>query len=105
MKTEEKNIFQGTHIWKSPMEYHNEHTFMHGYPYYQISKIDDVYYLWELDLKNPDSPDYRIMKEKNSFRPLYDEGMELNKAIGQKYKSMNLYYLKGKELIEKLKSG
>ncbi len=103
MKREGKRIFQGTHIWKSHMEYHNEHTFLHGFPYYQITEIDDVCYLWELDLNDPDPRNYRIIRESDDFNSLYEEGMKLNDEIGRKYKSMNLYYLKGKELIEKLK--
>ena len=61
MKTKEKTIFSGDHIWKSPMEYHRKHTFLHGNPYYQISKIDGSYYLWELELDEPDANNYRIM--------------------------------------------
>ena|GEM_PF-2633824 len=101
---EEITIFTGKHIWKSPLEYHNKYTFLHGRPYFQITEVDEVYYLWELDLNDPDSSEYRIMKKSKDFGPLFDEGMELNEALGKKYDSMRLYYLTGKELIDKLKS-
>ncbi len=100
----EISIFEGKHIWKSPLEYHNERMFLHGRPYYQITEVEKVYYLWELDLNDPDPSEYRIMKKSKNFGPLFDEGMELNEALGKKYDSMRLYYLTGKELIEKLKS-
>jgi hypothetical protein len=104
MTKEKISIFTGKHIWKSPLEYHNEHTFIHGRPYFQITEVDEVYYLWELDLNDPDPSEYRIMKTGDDFGPLFDEGMELNEALGEKYDSMKLYYLRGKELIEKLTS-
>ncbi len=102
MKTEEKSIFHGDNIWKSAMEYHNEHTFLHGFPFYRITRIGDTYYLWELDLNDPDACKYQIMKESDDFNPLYEEGLKLGDAIGQKYRAMNLYNLSGKELVEKL---
>jgi hypothetical protein len=98
------NIFTGKHIWKSHLEYHNERTFLHGFPYYQITEVDNVFYLWELDLNDPGPGEYRIRKKNNDFDPLYDEGRELEEALGKKYDSMKLYYTTGKELIEKLKS-
>jgi hypothetical protein len=101
---EEITIFTGKHIWKSPLEYHNERMFLHGRPYYQITEVDEVYYLWELDLNDPDPHEYRIRKKCDDFGPLFDEGMELNEALGKKYDSGRLYYLTGKELIEKLTS-
>jgi hypothetical protein len=99
----EITIFTGTHIWKSGLEYHNEHTFLHGFPYFQITGVDDVYYLWELDLDDADRRSYRIIKKSDDFGLLHEEGMELADALGKKYDEKHLYYTYGKELIKKLK--
>jgi hypothetical protein len=104
MNKEEINIHYGTEVWKSHIEYYNEHMFMRGFPYYQITEVNDVYYLWELDLNDPDSYNYRIMQQSDDFSPLYDKGGELEDALGEKYRAMNLYSLQGKELLEKLNS-
>ena len=103
-KKEKISIHEGKHIWKSPLEYHNKHTFLHGYPYYRITEVDDLYYFWELDYSDPDHPEYRVKKTGNDFSPLFDEGMELNEVLGKKYDKGRLHYLSGKELVEKLKS-
>jgi hypothetical protein len=104
MNMEKITIHHGDHVWKSHIEYHNEHTFIHGYPYYEITEVDDIYYLWELDRNDPDSRNYHIMQKSDNLSSLHEKGMELNDVIGQKYRSMNLYKLTGKELIEKLNS-
>lgn len=104
MKTEELSIFHGDLIWKGSMEYHNEHTFLHGFPYYQITEVDEVYYLWALDLDNADSRSYKIIKEGDDFSSFHDEGMKLDDKIREKYRAMSLHRLNGKELIEKLRS-
>ncbi len=99
----ELNILQGTHIWKSGLEYHNEHTVLHGFPYYQITEVDGVYYLWALDWDKADDRKYNIIKQTTEFSPLHEEGMALNNALGNKYRERELYYLQGKELIAKLR--
>lgn len=104
MSDKEITIFTGTHIWKSGLEYHNEHTFLRGFPYFQITGVDDVYYLWELDLDDADSMKYRILKKSDDFGLLHEEGMKLADALGKKYREKHLYHTYGKELIEKLKS-
>ncbi|MEN8216331.1 MAG: hypothetical protein ABFS56_08130 [Pseudomonadota bacterium] len=103
MKKEEI-IRYAPQAWKSHIEYYNEQMFIHGYPYYQITEVDDIYYLLELDLNDPDSYNYHIMEQSDNFSYLYEKGMALEDALGQKYRSMNLYRLVGKELIEKLNS-
>lgn len=104
MTEKELSIFSGTHVWKSMLEYHNKWTFMRGYPYFQISRVDDVYYLWELVLDDPDNVTYRIMKKCDDFNPLFEEGMKLAEALGKKYDKLHLYYKEGKELVDKLRS-
>lgn len=99
---EKITIYTGKHIWKSPLEYHNEYTFLHGRPYFQITEVDNVYYLWELDLNVPDPSEYRIMKTGDDFSPLFDEGMELSEKLGKIYDEKRLYYKQGQELIEEL---
>ena len=104
MKTQEKTIFSGRQIWKSHIEYHGNYTGLHGNPYYRISEMDGSYYLWRLDLDNPDSKEYRIMKQSDDFEELYEEGRKLGDKIGQKYRELDLHHNSGKELIEKLKA-
>jgi hypothetical protein len=99
---EKLTIHRGRHIWKSGLEYYNESMFMHGWPYFQITEVDGVYYLWELDLNDPDPGEYLVLKTGDEFVPMHEEGMELSEKLGQKYDEMQLYYLRGKELIEKL---
>ncbi|MCU0288776.1 MAG: hypothetical protein MUF15_20575 [Acidobacteria bacterium] len=101
---EEVSIYAGSEVWKSMIEYHNKWTFIRGYPYYKITRVDEVYYLWELLLDDPDHVSYRIMKKSNDFSPLWDEGMKLADEIGKKYAEMELYRLEGKDLVDKLKS-
>jgi hypothetical protein len=104
MKEEEITILHGTHIWKSGLEYFNEKMFLHGNPYYQITEVGGVYYLWELDRNDPDSYNYHIMQQSDNFIHLHEKGMELNDALWEKYESMNLFHVTGKKLIEKLNS-
>ncbi|MCP5495305.1 MAG: hypothetical protein H7A23_12180 [Leptospiraceae bacterium] len=84
MNREEITIQTGTHIWKSPMEYFSEHAVFHGSPYYQITEVDDVYYLWELSKEEPEKHKYQILKTSDNFGALHDEGMELNNTISKK---------------------
>jgi len=103
--TEEKEkitIYTGKRVWKSPLEYHNKYTFLHGRPYFLITEVDNLYYLWELDLSVPDPGEYRIMKTGDDFSPLFDEGMELSEKLGKIYDQKRLYYKQGQELIEEL---
>ena len=104
MNNEEVSIYAGSEVWKSMLEYHNKWTFIRGYPYFKITRVDEVYYLWELVLDDPDHVTYRIMKKSNDFSPLCDEGMELARKVEKKYADMNLYRLEGKELVDKLRS-
>lgn len=104
MTHNEISIYSGSQVWKSMLEYHNKWTFMRGYPYFQITRVDDVYYLWELVLDNPDDVTYRIMKKSDDFDPLYEEGRNLEDEVGKKYDEMQLYRLEGKALVDKLRS-
>jgi hypothetical protein len=70
----------GTEIWKSPIENFNSKMSFYGSPYYEITRKNNVYYLWELDKENPDSNNYHLMKTSDDFEPLYEEGMALNRA-------------------------
>lgn len=81
MKEREISIFGQTEIWKSPMEYFNDKMVFRGNPYYEITRENNVYYIWELDKENPDSNNYHLMKTSDDFEPLYEEGMALNRAI------------------------
>ncbi len=74
---EKMTIHNSTPIWKSHLEYFNDSMFLHGFPYYRITEIDDDYYLWELDREDPDSMKYNILKTSRDFDPLYEEGMKL----------------------------
>lgn len=103
MIDDEIHIYSGSQVWKSMLEYHNKWTFIRGYPFYQITRVDDVYYLWELVLDNPDDVSYRIMKKSDDFDPLWEEGMQLAEEVGKKYDEMQLYRLEGKELVDKLR--
>lgn len=107
-KNIEITIFSGTEVWKGGYEYYREDMILSGYPYYQITRVNDgvndVYYFWELDLDDADRGTYRIRKTSNDYDSLREEGLALDRAIGEKYKTMNLYFTKGKKLIEKLRS-
>ncbi|GEM_PF-2657921 len=81
MKENELNVFSGTHIFKTSLEYFNDNMFIHGYPYYMINEVDNVYYLWELDRANPDSRKYLLMKHDDVFIPLYEEAVALEKKL------------------------
>lgn len=81
MKKEEISIWQGVHIWKSHKEYYGKYRFLHGDPYYQITQVGDIFFLWELDNNEPDSANYKIMKQSNNFNSLWEEGMKLNNEI------------------------
>jgi len=81
MEKKEITILHGVMVWKSGIEYYNDSMFTHGYPYYRVTKIDEIYYLWELNPDNPDSGEYRIIKTCNDFTPLYDEGMALAEQV------------------------
>ena len=104
MIDKEISIYSGSEVWKSMLEYHNKWTFIRGYPYYKITRVDDVYYLWELVLDDPDHVTYRIMKKNDDSDPLWEEGRKLEDEIGKKYAEMNLYRLEGKALVDKLRS-
>lgn len=103
-KNIEITIFSGTEVWKGGYEYYSKGMIIGGYPYYQITRVNGVYYFWELDLDDADRGTYRLIKTSNDFSSLHEEGLALDDAIGEKYKTMDLYFTKGKELIEKLKS-
>ncbi|MCP4108867.1 MAG: hypothetical protein GY749_25540 [Desulfobacteraceae bacterium] len=84
MEKKEITIHSGTMIWKSGPEYFNDKMFLHGYPYYRITEVDGLYYLWELDPDDPDSGKYRIMKTGSEFIPFHKEGMALSDKISEK---------------------
>jgi hypothetical protein len=93
MKEREISILGQTEIWKSPMENFNCKMSFYGSPYYEITRENNVYYLWELDKENPDSNNYHLMKTSDDFEQLYEEGMALNRAIEseiEKKKKKNL---------------
>jgi hypothetical protein len=105
MKTEEIDGFSGRQIWKSMIEYYGEHKGSRGNPYYRINEMNDTHYLLRLDLDNPDSKKYTIMKQSDDFEELYKEGRKLEDKIGQKYRELDLHHGPGgKILIEKLKA-
>ncbi len=81
MKKREISILGQTEIWKSPREYFNDKMIFRGNPYYEITRENNVYYLWELDKENPDSNNYHLIKKSNDCEPLYEEGMALNREI------------------------
>lgn len=84
MEKREMTFHSGTQIWKSHLEYFNDRMFLHGFPFYRINKIQDVYYLWELSQEDPDSMKYGILKESTDFDELYEEGMELQDEMRKK---------------------
>jgi hypothetical protein len=81
MDEKEINVIMGKQVWKTIGEYYNDKMWIRGYPYYQITKVNDVYYLWELDKDNPDSMKYNLLKKSTDFSPLYDEGLELHHVL------------------------
>jgi len=101
---EELTIHSGDLIWKTIIEYYYENAFIRGYPYYQITRVNDMYYLWELKLEDPNAYDYRIIDQNEDFSPLNEKGMALGDVIGKKYYSLNLRDLRGQELIDRIKS-
>jgi hypothetical protein len=104
MENESITIYSGDLIWKNTIEYFNENMFIHGFPYHLITKVNDTYYLWELDLDDPDSRKYKIMKQCNDFNVLHDKGMELLRKFSDIYRTLNLSAECGKILIKKIKS-
>lgn len=87
MKTEEREITvrSGTHIWKSHLEYYNDYMVFRGFPFYRITEVDDICYLWELDQENPDSMKYNILKKSRDFEELREEGDKLQDKARKKF--------------------
>lgn len=81
MKEREISILGQTEVWKSPMENYSCSMSFYGSPYYEITRQNNVYYLWELDKENPDSNNYHLMKKSDDCEQLYEEGMALNREI------------------------
>ncbi len=98
MEDKEITIHHGTMIWKSGIEYFNDRMFLHGYPYYRITEVDELYYLWELNPDDPDSGKYRIMKTGSEFTPFHEEGMALADEMSKK-----LYPDRYKDIFKNLK--
>ncbi len=84
MEKREITFHSGTQIWKSHLEYYNDQMVLRGFPFYRISEIQDVYYLWELSQEDPDSMKYDILKKSTDFDELYEEGMELQDEMRNK---------------------
>lgn len=84
MNKKEITIQTGKHIWKSPMEYFSKNATFYGSPYYQITEVDNICYLWELSKEEPDKHKYHIIQKSEDFGTLFDEGMRLNGIIEEK---------------------
>ncbi len=69
--------FSGDIIWKSYLEHNPEGRF-YGNPYYYITQIDKIYYLWKWDIEKKE---YIALKNSPTFSPLNEEGMSLVKEI------------------------
>ncbi len=103
MENEPVTIYSGDEVWKNYLEYHGEKISFYGNPYHRITKEDNIYYLWELDLDDPDSRKYKIIKQYDDFNLAYEEGMALMEKYSNIYRSLELYRDYGKVLIKKLK--
>ena len=68
---------QGERVWKSIAE-HNQRGLGHGEPYYDITKIKDVYHFWKLDTEQNA---YLHVKSDERFRPLFEEGRQLDDEL------------------------
>ena len=70
-------MVKGDIIWKSYLE-HNPQGKLFGNPYYYITEIDKVYYLWEW---NVEKNEYVSLKSSTDFSNLNEEGMELQRKL------------------------
>lgn len=99
------SFLPGNEIWKSGLEYANEHTVFHGYPFYRIQKtLDNEYHMYMLDIEDPDSGKYwLIMRSKELRDEMNDIAQAFAKIILDKYFELNRPFIKGEKLIEALK--
>lgn len=72
--------FSGDIIWKSYLE-HNPQGKLFGNPYYYITKIAKVYYLWEWDIEKNQ---YAFLNSSTDFGALNEEGMDLQRKLSIK---------------------
>lgn len=70
-------ILPGLHIWKGFMEFFTAPT-LSGYPYWEITKDDNLYWLWELDTN---TVRYHVRKSGPDFDPLWEEGLDLDQKL------------------------
>ena len=77
------NQFSGEIIWKSYLE-HNPDGLFYGNPYYYITQINKIYYLWKWDL---DKKEYIALKSSANFVDLNKEVMSLVNEIDKALKS------------------
>jgi hypothetical protein len=77
----------GVHVWKSHAETSTRPVII-GTPYYQITREEGQYHLWELDTT---SRKYRLRKASTSFDELVDEGDALDRKIGEERAAADPY--------------
>ncbi|MBI4647351.1 MAG: hypothetical protein HY738_12390 [Bacteroidia bacterium] len=67
-------------VWRSPIGYISKKTRFCG-NYFLVTKDEKMYYLWALDMTDPDSGTYILLKKSDCSTQLVDEGQKLDDEI------------------------
>lgn len=82
-RMEEKviTVQDGSRIWKAHLEFYHNEAQLRGFPYFRITEVDDVCYLWQLDPEHPESCEYVLIKTGTDYSALRKEAMERETAL------------------------